>query len=63
MLELMRSLDERFRLDLMLIPGVPGYLESLKAAAAADARIRFREPVPMRDLVRFVRGHGQRERR
>jgi hypothetical protein len=57
MLEMMRSLDERFTLDLMLIPADAGYFESLKRAASGDARIRFLEPVPMRELVRFANAY------
>jgi hypothetical protein len=54
MLEVMRSLDARFTLDLMLIPADRGYLERLKRAAAGDVRVRFLEPVPMSELVRFA---------
>jgi hypothetical protein len=57
MLEVMRSLDDRFTLDLMLIPADPGYLASLKRAAAHDKRIRFLDPVPMRELVRFANAY------
>lgn len=53
MLEVMRALDERFTLDLMLIPADPAYYASLKQAAAGDQRVRFLEPVPMRELVTF----------
>jgi hypothetical protein len=51
MLEVMRSLDARFTLDLLLVPSDRRYLESLKLAAKGDARIRFLEPVPTRELV------------
>jgi hypothetical protein len=57
MLEVMRSLDERFTLDLMLIPADPAYYASLKQAAAGNARIRFLDPVPMRELVRFANAY------
>jgi hypothetical protein len=57
MLEMMRSLDARFTLDLMLVPVHRGYVESLKRAAAGDARIRFLEPVPMPELVRFANAY------
>jgi hypothetical protein len=51
MLEAMEFLDQRFRLDLMLLPVVPSYLESLKQRAHRDGRIRFLPPVSMQDLV------------
>jgi hypothetical protein len=57
MLEVMRSLDERFTLDLMLIPADPGYYGSLKRAAAGDKRICFLDPVPMRELVGFANAY------
>lgn len=53
MLETMRHLDQRFKLDLMLLPTVPRYLEGLKRRAGGDARIRFLPPVPTDQLVRF----------
>jgi len=53
MLEVMQHLDKRFRLDFVLVPTVPGYLESLKRSAAGDDRIRFVPPVPMKELVGF----------
>ena len=51
MLDVMRLLPQRFRLDLMLLPSVPRYLAKLKSRAARDARIRFLPTVPMRELV------------
>ena len=51
MLDVMRMLPDRFRLDLMLLPSVPGYLAKLKSRAAGDPRIRFLPVVPMRELV------------
>jgi len=57
MLEVMHSLDDRFTLDLMLIPADASYLESLKRAAADVKRVRFLEPVPMRELVRFANAY------
>jgi hypothetical protein len=43
-----RALDERFSLDLYLVPGGDGgrYLRSLREAAGGDPRIAFRDPVP-----------------
>lgn len=53
MLEVMRHLGGRFGLDLVLVPTVPRYLESLRQRAAGDERIRFLPPVPMDQLVGF----------
>jgi len=53
MIDMMEHLDQRFRLDLMLMPTVPKYLESLEQRARRDGRIRFLPPVPMQDLVTF----------
>jgi len=50
MIETMRHLDDRYTLDFILVPSVPRYLESLKALAAGDARIRFLPPAPMHEL-------------
>lgn len=57
MIEMMRHLDERFRLDFLLVPGPGGYLDALKRRAAGDERIRFLEPVPMRELPRFLNAY------
>lgn len=54
MIEVMRHLDERYTLDFVLVPSVPRYLESLKAAAGGNPRIRFLDPVPMTELPRFL---------
>ena len=43
-------LDERFRLDFMLISSDPRYFDYLKKLASNDARIRFIEPVAMQDI-------------
>lgn len=51
MLQVMRYLDARFSLDLMLVPGTPGYLEELQRLAGKDERIRFRDPVPMERII------------
>ena len=57
MIEMMRHLDGRFRLDFLLVPGPGGYLDALKRRAAGDERIRFLEPVPMRELPRFLNAY------
>lgn len=54
MIQMMDHLDERFHLDFLLVGGGAGYLDALKRAAAANPRIRFLDPVPMRELPRFL---------
>jgi glycosyltransferase involved in cell wall biosynthesis len=53
MIAAMRHLDERFELDLLLVPGSKDYISHLEEMARPDLRIRFLPPVPMRELVRF----------
>ncbi len=52
LIDTMGMLDERFSLDLMLVPD-PGsrYLQRLKEHAAGDARVTFQPPVPMPDIA------------
>lgn len=47
MIDMMGHLDERFRLDLMLVKSDPAYFAELQRRAGDNPRIRFREPVPM----------------
>lgn len=54
MIRMMRHLDERFRLDLMLVGTDPEYLAALEREAEGDERVRFRDPVPMRELARTL---------
>jgi hypothetical protein len=51
MIDLMRHLDQRFSLDLMLVSSEPGYLDWLRQRAGGDPRIRFREPVPTAEII------------
>jgi glycosyltransferase involved in cell wall biosynthesis len=53
MIEMMALLDERFELD-FLLTGNPAYTHELQRLAAGDPRIRFLDPVPMRELPRFL---------
>jgi len=53
-IDAMEYLDQRFELDLLLVPGSPGYLEELRRAAGSDGRIHFREPVPLSHLTRTL---------
>ena len=56
-IEAVRALDERFRLDLVLVDDGSGELERLRDVAAGDARISFLPPVPMPELARFANGY------
>jgi glycosyltransferase involved in cell wall biosynthesis len=56
-IETMAHLDERFTLDLVLIEHELRYLRRLRRLAAPDTRIRFLDPVPMRDIVRFANAY------
>ncbi len=49
-LAVMDHLDDRFTLDLILVPGDEGYIQRLKEKAAGDRRIRFKEPVPVSEI-------------
>ncbi len=50
MIEMMKHLDARFTLDFMLVETDATYMAELRAAAQADPRIRFIEPVAMQDI-------------
>ncbi len=56
-IEMMAYLDERFSLDLFLVPGEPAYIASLQERAKGDPRIRFPEPVPGAQLVPATHNH------
>ena len=51
MVDAMALLGERFRLDLMLIPNDPKYLEKLKRRAVSDSRITFVPAVAPDEIV------------
>ena len=52
MIEMMNHVDERFTLDLMLVPTYWGeYLAELRERAKGKENIRFRSPVPRPELV------------
>ena len=54
----MELLDEHYGLDLLLAgPGPSGYLDELRRRAAGDPRIRFLDPVPMREISRFANAY------
>lgn len=51
MIEMMHHLDERFTLDLMLVPGIQGYLDKISALAEKTPRVRMVPAVPMHEIV------------
>ena len=51
MIDAMAHLDERFRLDFMLVPNDPSYIETLKKHASSDSRIVFVPPVKPMEIV------------
>jgi glycosyltransferase involved in cell wall biosynthesis len=54
----MELLDEHYGLDLLLAGAGPsGYLDQLRRRAAGDPRIRFLDPVPMREISRFANAY------
>jgi glycosyltransferase involved in cell wall biosynthesis len=60
MIEMMKHLDDRFTLDLMLIipqmasSKTSNYINHLKQLAASDPRIRFLPPMKSEELVTFI---------
>lgn len=52
MIDLMDHLENRYELDLMLVPSHPRYVRHLQKRAAGNPRIRFKPVVPMEDIVR-----------
>lgn len=50
-IKIMDLLDERFTLDVILIPGDKKYIEQIKERAAHNKRIRFLAPVPMLQIA------------
>ena len=55
--EIMNRLDERFHLDMILIPGSEPYIEKIRTLAASHPRIRFIDPVPMPEIPRLCNGY------
>jgi glycosyltransferase involved in cell wall biosynthesis len=51
MIEAMDQLDDRFTLDLMLMPSQPRYLARLRRLVATRPRISLLDPVPQRSIV------------
>ncbi|GAB2842060.1 hypothetical protein ACFQ0P_01625 [Microbacterium insulae] len=59
MIDAVRALDERFTLDLYLVPAADGgrYLSQLRNRAGGDPRVTFHEPVPPSDLPRTLNAY------
>jgi glycosyltransferase involved in cell wall biosynthesis len=57
MIRTLRLLDARFTLDLYLTGSDTAYLDELRREAGDDARVRFNDPVPMRDLPRVLNAY------
>lgn len=54
MIDMFNYLDGRFTLDFMLVPNDTIYLKELQRRASFCDRIRFVEPVPMKDIVSTI---------
>ncbi len=54
LIDAMAHLDDRFRLDFMLVPSRPRCLAALKRRAASDRRISFVPPVASDEIVRTL---------
>jgi glycosyltransferase involved in cell wall biosynthesis len=57
MIRTLRLLDARFTLDLYLTGADRAYFEELRREAGGDARVRFNDPVPMRELPRVLNAY------
>ena len=57
MIDAITQLDDRFRLDFMLIPNSSGYLSELKKRASSDPRITFLSPVEPTKIVERLSGY------
>jgi hypothetical protein len=57
MIRTLRRLDARFTLDLYLTGGDTAYFGELRREAGGDARVRFNDPVPMRELPRVLNAY------
>ena len=57
MIEMADHLEERFFLDLMIIGMDTGYGQALARKVSSNPRIRFRSPVPMREIPQTLNGY------
>ena len=56
-IEVAKLLDDRFTLDLMLIPNEKEYLDKLKIMSAGSKNIKFIEPVSFEEIVKFCNSY------
>ena len=54
MIQLVKRLDDRFTLDFYLLNNAPRYMRFLRRRANDCSRIRFFNPVPMKDIARTI---------
>jgi hypothetical protein len=57
LIEVMKYLDNRFSLDLMLMVSDDAYMRHLRERAANDPRIRFIPPVRMEDICSYINSY------
>jgi coenzyme F420-reducing hydrogenase beta subunit len=57
MFRLMDELDERFSLDLVLVPNDPAAYERLREKASAHPRVRLLPPVPVEEIPHFLNAY------
>ena len=51
MIRMLDDLDDRFTLDLILVPSEPAYFDYLRRLARDRPRVRFLDPVPMPEIA------------
>jgi hypothetical protein len=54
MIKLVKLLDERFSLDLMLVPTRQEYYNCIRQLAVSTPRVHLIDPVPMSDIVKKI---------
>lgn len=57
MIDMMKHVDDRFSLDLLLVPSNPRYLERLHKLTAKQPRVRILPPVPMPQLPKVLNAY------
>ena len=57
MIDAMAHLDDRFRLDLMLVPSDAAYIASLKKRASSNSRVSFLPPVQPAEIIETLSGY------
>ncbi len=54
MIDLFKNLEDRFELNLIIVPLNSGYLEELELRASNSKNIRFHKPVATQEISRFI---------